>query len=59
MMGGYGYLHDQDINFSDAFLTSILKQRGTKNEDAIDCGAGIGRVTRSLLSRHFKCVIDI
>ena len=25
-------------------------------ERALDCGAGIGRITKHLLQRHFKCV---
>ena len=29
---------------------------GPSNQRAIDCGAGIGRITRNLLSRHFTTI---
>ncbi|XP_019156326.1 PREDICTED: alpha N-terminal protein methyltransferase 1 [Ipomoea nil] len=66
VLGGYGHVNDADIAASDAFLTSILAERFPAQRDAptagrtsrhlvaLDCGSGIGRVTKNLLLRHFN-----
>ena len=56
-MGGYGFLNDQDIKFSEYFLGKlILKDSSLTLGNVLDCGAGIGRVSKELLSRVFKKV---
>ncbi|RNF24946.1 SAM-dependent methyltransferase [Trypanosoma cruzi] len=47
VLGGMEHIHDVDLKESRAFITSI-PGRGTSR--ALDCGAGIGRVTKYLLS---------
>ncbi|RNF12741.1 SAM-dependent methyltransferase [Trypanosoma rangeli] len=46
VLGGMEHIHDVDVKESRAFITS-LPDRGTAH--ALDCGAGIGRITKCLL----------
>ncbi|KAH7836731.1 hypothetical protein Vadar_004896 [Vaccinium darrowii] len=59
VLGGYGHVNEQDIKSSEAFLNTLLVDRfpngeGSRQLVALDCGAGIGRVTRNLLIRYFN-----
>lgn len=57
VLGGYGFVNDTDIKGSDAFVKTILRDRfGNDNRSlvALDCGSGIGRVTKNLLLRYFN-----
>ncbi|XP_022926332.1 alpha N-terminal protein methyltransferase 1-like isoform X5 [Cucurbita moschata] len=59
VLGGYGYVNDTDIMGSEVFLKSILAERfpfAGKDRPlvALDCGSGIGRVTKNLLIRYFN-----
>ncbi|KAL5217853.1 hypothetical protein ABZP36_018537 [Zizania latifolia] len=57
VLGGYGCVNDMDVKGSDAFLCPLLAERfGTANRHlvALDCGSGIGRVTKNFLLRHFN-----
>lgn len=57
VLGGYGHVNDADVKGSDAFLKTLLPARfGTERPHlvALDCGSGIGRVTKNLLLRHFN-----
>lgn len=47
VLGGMEFVHDWDIKESREFLES-LPDRGTAR--ALDCGAGIGRIAKSLLT---------
>ncbi|MCP9257285.1 N-terminal Xaa-Pro-Lys N-methyltransferase 1 [Dirofilaria immitis] len=62
MLGGFAHLHLPDIRDSKHFI-NLLKTKGIlKNfERAIDCGCGIGRVTKHLLLPLFDSVdmIDV
>ena len=53
VMLGYGNLNDDDIRFSqkqfDRYRHLLPAMRY-----ALDCGAGIGRVTKQLLSKYFE-----
>ncbi|XP_050350765.1 N-terminal Xaa-Pro-Lys N-methyltransferase 1-like [Nymphalis io] len=54
VLGGYGHISDIDINGSKVFLNNILSLINPPNRKlALDCGAGIGRVSRSLLMPYF------
>ncbi|KAL3989363.1 AdoMet dependent proline di-methyltransferase family protein [Acanthocheilonema viteae] len=57
MLGGFAHLHVPDIRASKQFI-NLLKVKGmlTKYERAIDCGCGIGRVTKHLLLPLFESV---
>lgn len=55
VLGGMDHVHDVDIACSRAFIDS-LPDHGTSH--ALDCGAGIGRITKSLL-RHLYTTVDI
>ena len=56
-----------DIDGSSKFLKLLLRGGeagpGPGTERALDCGAGIGRITRHLLSKHFKqvtpCIVTV
>jgi len=59
MLGGFSHISDEDAKGSLYFLKGFLD--GTESHmiaknRALDCGAGIGRVTKSVLSRNFKKV---
>ncbi|OXA57864.1 N-terminal Xaa-Pro-Lys N-methyltransferase 1 [Folsomia candida] len=57
MLGGLGFLTDIDIKNSERFLKTLLKlPNPTGTSYALDCGAGIGRITKNLLSRYFDKV---
>ncbi|AAZ11789.1 AdoMet dependent proline di-methyltransferase, putative [Trypanosoma equiperdum] len=55
VLGGMDHVHDIDIRDSRAFIC-CLPERGTTR--ALDCGAGIGRITKSLLC-HLYDVTDL
>ncbi|CAN4105452.1 unnamed protein product [Withania somnifera] len=56
VLGGYGHVNAADIKASEDFLNTILAQRfpDTGRLVALDCGSGIGRVTKNLLIRYFN-----
>ncbi|GMP73221.1 hypothetical protein CsSME_00031040 [Camellia sinensis var. sinensis] len=59
VLGGYGHVNEPDIKSSEAFLNTLLSDRfpdGGRNRHLVvlDCGAGIGRVTKNLLIRYFN-----
>ncbi|GMI77458.1 hypothetical protein like AT5G44450 [Hibiscus trionum] len=59
VLGGFGQVNDADINGSEAFLNTLLHERfgdAGRNQHlvALDCGSGIGRVTKNLLIRYFN-----
>ncbi|XP_075041181.1 N-terminal Xaa-Pro-Lys N-methyltransferase 1 isoform X1 [Mixophyes fleayi] len=58
MLGGYGHISSIDINGSKKFLQRFLRDGPLKtgNSHALDCGAGIGRITKRLLLPLFKTV---
>ena len=53
VLGGFGHVHDPDIE-SSIELLKIFSDRISNFDRAIDMGAGIGRVTHSLLIPKFK-----
>ncbi|XP_077441955.1 N-terminal Xaa-Pro-Lys N-methyltransferase 1 [Vanacampus margaritifer] len=58
MLGGYGKISSIDINGSKAFLRKFLGEGEGKTSAgcALDCGAGIGRISKRLLLPLFKTV---
>ncbi|CAN9504749.1 unnamed protein product [Ophioblennius macclurei] len=58
MLGGYGSISSIDINGSKAFLQKFLGEGEGKTGSgcALDCGAGIGRITKRLLLPLFQTV---
>lgn len=57
MLGGFEKLHTPDITVSKRFIESLKKKNLFGSYDyALDCGAGIGRVTKHLLMPLFKKV---
>ncbi|XP_056395764.1 N-terminal Xaa-Pro-Lys N-methyltransferase 1 isoform X2 [Hyla sarda] len=58
MLGGYGHISSIDINGSKKFLQRFLRDGPNKTGTscALDCGAGIGRITKRLLLPIFKNV---
>ena len=58
VLGGFGQLDPLDVAQSCTFLIQLLKHDGLnlghKSGRCLDCGAGIGRVTKNLLSKFFK-----
>ena len=55
MLGGYGSLTFSDLASSVQFLAPLYKEGGNTGL-ALDCGAGIGRVTKGLLLNIFDKV---
>lgn len=57
MLGGFGFISNTDIQGSKIFLKQLFKMRNPPgNEHALDCGAGIGRITKHLLIHNFDKV---
>ncbi|XP_075211899.1 N-terminal methyltransferase [Lycorma delicatula] len=57
MLVGFGFVSDVDIKGSDKFLKSLFQmQFPPGKERALDCGAGIGRISKNLLTKHFNIV---
>lgn len=57
MLGGLSMIDTTDVNGSTRFLNELFKMKpapGTQR--ALDCGAGIGRVTKNLLINYFSTV---
>lgn len=55
MLGGFGKVSEVDIEGSNKLIKFLFKmENGPSNLKAIDCGAGIGRITKHLLSKHFS-----
>ena len=56
VLGGFGHLDPLDVAESCTFLVEMFKLTGHKLREGtcLDCGAGIGRVTKNLLSKFFK-----
>lgn len=55
MLGGLSFVSPTDIQSSSQFLNEIFKMKPSPGRSrAIDCGAGIGRVTKHLLSKFFN-----
>lgn len=55
MLGGLGNLDQLDVTASRTFLERVLPDNA-KGGIALDCGAGIGRVTKHLLLSQFRTV---
>lgn len=57
MLGGYSCVTTMDIRDSNIFLKKLFRmENGPSTGRVLDCGAGIGRIAKSLLSKHFEHV---
>lgn len=56
MLGGFSYITKTDVKGSSAFIKDLMNSERTGRSRALDCGAGIGRVTRNLLLPLFDTV---
>ncbi|XP_011299598.1 N-terminal Xaa-Pro-Lys N-methyltransferase 1 [Fopius arisanus] len=57
MLGGFGFISHIDIDGSEAFLKTLFTLENPPDKNyAVDCGSGIGRITKNLLVKHFKHV---
>lgn len=57
MLGGLAMIAPTDIQGSKQFLSEIFKMKPAPGKRrALDCGAGIGRVTKHLLTHYFDSV---
>lgn len=57
MLGGFAHISQTDIYGSRLFLKQILRERSPPGRTrAVDCGAGIGRIAKHLLSHFFETV---
>ncbi|XP_050598015.1 N-terminal Xaa-Pro-Lys N-methyltransferase 1 isoform X2 [Bombus affinis] len=57
MLGGFGFISQIDIKGSTKFLKALFELKNPPLKTyALDCGAGIGRITKNLLLNHFKHV---
>uniref|UniRef100_A0A7S0YQQ1 Alpha N-terminal protein methyltransferase 1 n=1 Tax=Polytomella parva TaxID=51329 RepID=A0A7S0YQQ1_9CHLO len=60
VLGGYGYVSDADVRESKAVIIKAMRRKledaakGKESLVALDCGAGVGRVTRELLLQLFQ-----
>lgn len=57
MLGGFGSISFTDIRGSEQFLKNLFKLKPVPGRgQALDCGAGIGRVSKNLLMNLFERV---
>ena len=57
VLGGFGKLSSLDTNYSLRFLLNLIKERAQfERGSVLDCGAGIGRISKELLCQVFKKV---
>jgi len=57
VLGGFGVVSEPDIEGSEDFLKIIFQFKKPPGKDrALDCGAGIGRITKNLLAKYFDKV---
>ncbi|XP_054284449.1 alpha N-terminal protein methyltransferase 1-like [Macrosteles quadrilineatus] len=57
MLGGFGFISSTDLQGSEMFLKNLFQLKNHPDHGtAVDCGAGIGRITKHLLMHHFKKV---
>jgi protein N-terminal methyltransferase len=57
VLGGYANLSSPDIKFSLRFMIELFKANSLiKRETVLDCGAGIGRISKDLLTKMYKAV---
>ncbi|XP_014275305.1 N-terminal Xaa-Pro-Lys N-methyltransferase 1-B [Halyomorpha halys] len=57
VLGGYGFISSCDIQGSEEFLSKLFQfENHPDRTRALDCGAGIGRITKHLLLKHFDTV---
>lgn len=57
MLGGFGSINFIDVRGSNDFLQQVFKMKPSPGRRvALDCGAGIGRVTKNLLIPLFQQV---
>lgn len=55
MLGGFGYISEIDIKGSKLLLKQLFNSRNPPGKEyALDCGAGIGRITKYLLTEIFS-----
>ncbi|KAK7368723.1 hypothetical protein VNO80_10752 [Phaseolus coccineus] len=59
VLGGYANVNEPDISCSEDFLKILLSERFPADGKrqplvVLDCGSGIGRVTKNLLIRYFN-----
>eukprot|EP00300_Choanocystis_sp_HF-7_P029135 c3554_g1_i1.p1 GENE.c3554_g1_i1~~c3554_g1_i1.p1 ORF type:complete len:247 (-),score=44.56 c3554_g1_i1:10-702(-) len=55
VLGGYGFIDENDIEDSRKVLTRVLPTI-PPGAIAVDCGAGVGRISQNLLRQHFAFV---
>lgn len=56
MLQGLEVVSKPDIECSSKFLQQYIKEGKINPEKAIDCGGGIGRISKELLVKYFKKV---
>ncbi|XP_044595652.1 N-terminal Xaa-Pro-Lys N-methyltransferase 1 isoform X2 [Cotesia glomerata] len=57
MLGGFGFISNIDIDGSQNFLDSLFEiEDAPSHKYALDCGSGIGRITKNLLIKNFEWV---
>ncbi|XP_053602494.1 N-terminal Xaa-Pro-Lys N-methyltransferase 1-A-like [Plodia interpunctella] len=57
VLGGFGYISQVDVQGSTLFLKALFSSRNPPStQTALDCGAGIGRITKHVLIPHFNKV---
>ncbi|KAG5235878.1 alpha N-terminal protein [Salix suchowensis] len=59
VLGGYGHVNDADVKGSEGFLQTLIAELFVdggidRHLVALDCGSGIGRITKNLLIRYFN-----
>lgn len=60
VLGGFGNLSSLDTNYSLRVLLRVFQQKKNMQRNSVlDCGAGIGRISKELLCQVFKTVFSL
>jgi protein N-terminal methyltransferase len=56
VLDGHDYIHDIDTENSCWLLDNLIKKGHIKNGSVLDCAAGVGRVSKAVLTKFFDNV---
>jgi hypothetical protein len=59
VLGGYGYVTEVDIRDSEEFILAAMGEFPKDGTVALDCGAGIGRVSEARFPPPILCAIAV
>lgn len=56
VLGGYGSISGVDLKISGVFMDKMREEHGMGDARVLECGAGIGRISKGLLIPRFNAI---